>query len=50
MTQNDLEMTLNDLQMTLRPKMTVPPPESSEILQKLSNIWVSNSDGTLVIE
>ena len=49
-TQNDPEMTLNDFQMTLIPRTTVPPPESFEMLQKLSNIWVSNSDCTLFIE
>ena len=49
-TQNDPEMTLNDLQMTLRPNKTVPSPDSSEMLQKLSNIRVSTSDCTCSIE
>ena len=50
MTQNDLEMTFNDFQMTLRPETTVTPPESFEMLQKLSNVRVSNSDCTIFIE
>ena len=43
-------MTFNDLQMTFRPKTTVPPPESSEMLQKLSNSRVCRSYSSSFID
>ena len=46
MVSNDLEMTFDDLEMTLRPLTTVPLAKTCQMLQKLSNIQVSKSDGS----
>ena len=46
MVSNDLQMTFDDLEMTLRPLTTVPLAWTCKMLQKWSNIRVSNSDGS----
>ena len=46
MISNDLEMTFDDLEMTLSPLNTGPLAKTCQMLQKLSNIQVSKSDGS----